>query len=310
MRLWHILQDRLRSLFRRDRRESDLTEELQFHLECETERLRAGGMAREAARRAALRAFGGVEQVNEACRDARGLAFFDDAVRDILYALRVFKRAPLVALTIVCTLALGLGLVVAAFTLLDMLLFRVDHVPDVHEMFAVERPGTPEGESAGFTRAQFDALRRETNVFTDVYAEADIDTRLDGRKTEGTLTSGNSFQVLGVSAAMGRTLTPADDEASAAPAMILSDRGWDRLFARDPAILGRTVLLNGVAFEVVGVMPRKFRGLTVSPPDYWAPLSTLGHLRPIDRRGEADEVTGLWIKAVLFRRHPSYLGCG
>ena len=218
-----------------------------------------------------------------------GTAFVDDTVRDIFYALRTFKRAPLVALTIVSTVALGLGLVAVAFTMLNALLFRVDAVPDVHEMFAVERPRTSDGERQRFTRAQFDALRRETNVFTDAYAElSDVDSRVDGRLMFGTFVTGNFFQVLGVSAAMGRALTPADDEPFAGqPVMVLSHRGWDRLFARDPAILGRRLLVNGFTFEIVGVMPEGFRGLTVAPDDYWAPLSMLGHVRPIHRGREA-----------------------
>ena len=187
-------------------------------------------------------------------------------------------------------MALGLGLVAVAFTVLNALLFRVDAVPDVHEMFAVERPQTSDGERQRFTRAQFDALRRETNVFTDAYAELpDVDSRVDGRLMFGTFVTGNFFQVLGVSAAMGRALTPADDEPSAGqPVMVLSHRGWDRLFARDPAILGRRLLVNGVTFEIVGVMPEGFRGLTVAPDDYWAPLSMLGHVRPIHRGREAN----------------------
>ena len=90
--------------------------------------------------------------------NARGAAFVDDTLRDIFYALRTFRRAPLAAVTIVSTLALGLGLVAAAFTLLNALLFRVDQVPDVHEMFAVQRTRTSDGERQPFTRAQFDAL--------------------------------------------------------------------------------------------------------------------------------------------------------
>lgn len=78
-------------------------------------------------------------------------------VRDILYALRTFKRAPLVAFTIVSTVALGLGLVAAAFTLLNALMFRVDAVPDVHEMFAMGRQQTSDDERRPFTRAQFDS---------------------------------------------------------------------------------------------------------------------------------------------------------
>ncbi len=290
MRFWDILRTRLRSLVFRDRRESELTEELQLHLERETERLQAGGLSSEAARLQARRLFGGVEQIKEASRDARGTAFVDDMVRDIFYALRTFKRAPLAAFTIVFTVALGLGLVTVVFTLLNTMLFRVDAVPDVQEMFAVERPRTSDGEREFFARAQFDALRRETTVFADAYAQvSDIDSQLDGRKISGTFVTGNFFEVVRVNAAIGRALTPADDEPSAGqPVMVLSHRGWDRRFARDPAILGRQVLVNGVTFTIVGVMPEGFRGLKVAPDDYWAPISLLGQVRPIRQGREAD----------------------
>src|SRR5687767_12561950 len=203
---------------------------------------------------------------------------------DIFYALRTFRRAPLVAFTIVSTVALGLGLIAVAFTMLNAMLFRADAVPDVHEMFAVTRPPASGGgsERQPFTRAEFDALRRETAVFTDAYAEvSQVANHVDGRLVFGTFVTGNFFQVLGVSAAMGRPLTPADDQPLAGrPVMVLSHRGWDRLFARDPAILGRRMLFNGFTFEIVGVMPEGFRGLTFEPDDYWAPLGVLGHLRP------------------------------
>ena len=223
-------------------------------------------------------------------RGSRSTTFVENSLRDILYAVRGFKRAPLVAITVVATVALGLGLVTVAFTLLNMFLFRVDQVPDVHEMYAVERPRTSDGERPPFTRAEFDALRRETNVFTDVFAQvSDIDSRVDGRTIFGTFVTGNFFPVLGVGAAMGRALTPADDEPIAGHRVtVLSDRGWDRLFARDPAVLSRSLVVNGVTFEIVGVMPDGFRGLAAGPPDdYWAPLSMLGEVRPIHRGHEA-----------------------
>jgi predicted permease len=209
-------------------------------------------------------------------------------IRDVLYAIRTFKRAPLVAFTIVSTVALGLGLVTVAFTVLNALLFRVDTVPDVHQMFAVERPRSTAGERHPFTRAQFDALRSETSVFADVYAEVkDVDSVADGRLMFGTFVTGNFFHVLGVTATVGRTLTPADDGPSAAPVIVLSDRGWSRLFARDRAVLGRRLLIGEATFEIVGVMPEQFRGLTIAPDDYWAPLSMLGHVRPTHRAREA-----------------------
>lgn len=205
--------------------------------------------------------------------------FFDGTCRDIAYALRGFKRAPLASLTIVATVGLGLGLVAVVFTFLNAFVFSVDHVPNVDEMYGLERPQSSTGERP-FTRAQLDALRRETTVFTDAYAEVTgIDFPVDGRTMLFTFTTGNFFQVVGVNAALGRTLTPSDDEPSAGRAvMVLSHRGWDRLFSHDPGVVGRRVAVKGTSFEIVGVMPEGFRGLSVVPPDYWVPLSMLGHV--------------------------------
>src|SRR5262245_43742345 len=216
-------------------------------------------------------------------------AFIDDTIRDVLYGLRGFRRAPLVALTVIATVGLGLGLVAAVFTVLSAMVFRVDAGPDVRQMFAVERPQST-GEPARFTRDTFDAFRRETTFFGGVYAQiADVDTRVDGRLTYGTFVSGNMFQVLRVGAARGRSLMAADDEPGAGqPVMVLSHRGWDRLFGRDPAVLGRRVRVNGLTFEIVGVMPEGFRGLAViASDDYWAPLSMLGQVSPMHRGREA-----------------------
>ena len=222
---------------------------------------------------------------------ARGIAFIDGCMRDILYAVRSFRRAPLAALTIVTTVALGLGLVAAVFTFLNIFLFRVDEVANPGELFGVERPRSSDGEPRRFTRPQYEALRHETSVFTDAFAMLqDIDSRIDGRMMAGTLVTGNFFQVLGVGAARGRTLTSADDERSSGrPVVVLSHRGWTRQFANDPGVLGRSLLINGFSYEIVGVMPEGFRGLSVGAPDYWAPLAMLGQIRPI-HRGREDAV--------------------
>jgi predicted permease len=287
------LKLRARALFAPRRVERELDEELAFHLDRETQKLIGQGLSPAEARARALRRFGPVPLAADQCRDARGTAFVDNTVSDILYALRTFQRAPLVAFTIVSTVALGLSLVAVAFTMLNAMLFRIDQVPDVHEMFALERTRTVDGvrEREPFTRTEFDALRRETSVFTDAYAVvADVDSRLDVRRVSGTFVTGNFFQVVRVNAAIGRALTPADDEPIAAqPVIVLSHRGWNRLFGRDPAILSRDLLVNGVTFAIVGVMPEGFRGLAMdAPDDYWAPLSMLGQVRPFHRGREAN----------------------
>jgi predicted permease len=282
VRLWYLLQARLRSLFFRDRRESDLREELQLHLQRETERLEAGGMRPEAARRQALRAFGGVEPTAEACRDARGTMTIDSLVRDVRYALRSFRRAPLAALTIVATVGLGLGLVAVVFTILNAYLFRTDEVRNPHELFAVERrqPGAAEPET--FSREAYDTLVRETDVFAEAFATtSDMPAWIEGIRREGRLVTGNFFRVLGANAERGRTLTPLDDEPGRAPVLVLSHRSWEQHYASDPGVLDRTIRVNGASFQIVGVMPEGFRGLEpVAAPDFWAPLSLLDQFRP------------------------------
>jgi predicted permease len=176
------------------------------------------------------------------------------------------------------------------FTFLNAVIFRADEVHNPHELFAVERQRSREAEPEGFARSRYEALLRETRVFTAAFAMGpEVDVRIDGRNTEGALVTGNFFHVLGVSAARGRTLAPADDERGERPVLVLSHRAWSRLFAGDPGVLDRTILLNRVPFHVVGVMPESFRGLTVAAPDFWAPLSLLDQFRRVPA-GEEDRV--------------------
>jgi predicted permease len=280
---WSDLKLRARALLSPRRVERELDEELAFHLERETRKHLADGLSDAEARRRALARFGSVPLVADQCRDARGTAWIDSSVRDIYYAFRTFRRAPLAAVTIVTTVALGLGLVAVVFTFFNVFVFRVDAVQNPDELFAVERPRAADGDRVPFTRVDYDALRSETKVFVDAFAMLpDIDSRIDGRMMAATLVSGNFFQVLGVNAAFGRTLTPADDERhSPRPVIVLSHKGWSRRFANDPSVIGRSVVVNGRPYEIVGVMPDGFRGLMVGAPDYWAPLSLLGEVRPI-----------------------------
>jgi predicted permease len=229
-----------------------------------------------------------LEPTKEACRDARATALVDNLVRDVQYACRSCRRTPLVAATIVTTVALGLGLVAAVFTFLNAVIFRVDEVRNPHELFAVERQRSIM-EPERFTRQQYEALSRETNVFSDVIATTTVDGQIDGRRMEGSLVSGNFFHVLGVAAARGRSLAPSDDALGGDPVLVLSHRAWSRYFASDPDALGRTVLVNGVPFQVAGVMPESFRGLVVAAPDFWAPLSLVGRFRRV-QAGDEDSV--------------------
>ena len=250
MRRWHVLRSRLRSLLFRSDREADLREELQFHIERERERLETSGVPPDAARGQAHRTFGAVEPIKEACREARGTMLLDGVVRDIRYTVRSFRRSPLVALTIVTTVGLGLGLVAVVFTILNAFVFRADDVRHPEELFAVSRQPSANAPPESFTREQYDALLRETRVFTDAFAQApEVDASIDGRRMEGSLVTGNFFRLLGVSAARGRTFMSSDDEPGALPVIVLSHRAWSRQFGGDPDVFNRTVLLNGTQFR-------------------------------------------------------------
>jgi predicted permease len=284
------LQLRLRALIAPGRVERDLHDELSFHIDRQAKKLTDRGMPPDAARAQAQARFGSTTVIADACRDERGTAFVDNTVRDFQFALRSFRRAPLTAITIVATVAIGLGVVAVLFTILNTFLFRVDQVPNISEMYAVERPET-NGNASPFTRRQFEALRRETSVFSGAYAAVpNIDLRIDGRTMAVTLVTGNVFEVLGVNPAMGRAVRPADDESGGNPVIVLSDKGWDRRFNRDPNVLGRIVLVGGAPFEIVGVMPAGFRGLEFTAPDVWAPIAQLGQFLP-KQRGREDSVS-------------------
>jgi putative ABC transport system permease protein len=278
----HDLKLRLRALVAPRRVERELTDELAFHIECETRKQIAEGVDAAEARRLALARFGPVPLAADQCRDERGISFFETLARDLRFALRTLRRAPLVALTVVSTIALGLGVVAVAFTFFNAFFFKVDAVRNPDELFAVERPERPGSRSEiPFTRLEYEDLRRETHVFTDVAAfRPSFPTRIDGRSAVGMFVSGNFFDMLGVAAARGRTLTPADEGGGGRSVVVLSHQGWENLFASDPAVVGRELLVNGQPYEVAGVMPDGFRGLRQGPPHYWAPLALVDQFRP------------------------------
>ncbi len=275
---------RIRALVAPRRVERELDEELAFHIERETQKHIAAGLSPADARTRALRAL----RPGAACRRpvprrARHRFRRRPDTRHP-YAFRTFRRAPLAALTIVATVALGLGLVAVVFTVYNIFFLRADAVRSPGELFAVEleqRIGPDNEPDVVFTRSDYDAMRRETSVFTDAFAMLDLTlTRIEGRLAAAGLVTGNFFQVLGVQAALGRPLLPGDDERFAGrPVIVLSHAGWRKLFRGDRAVIGRRVVINGAPYEIVGVMPDGFRGLGVTPPDYWAPLALAGQFR-------------------------------
>ncbi len=277
---------RVRALVSPRRVERELDEELAFHIERETHKHVANGLSPADARARAVARFGSLTLAADECRDARGIGLVEDLTRDVIYAIRAFRRAPLAAITIIATVALGLGLVTSVFTIYNSIVFRADAVRNPGELFAVEPLLPLSGEPVPLTRADYEAMRRETNVFTDagamLSAAVSNVSRIDGRPAIGVLVSGDFFRMLGVHAALGRPLGPEDDARFAGrPVIVLSHAGWRNLFDADPGIIGRRVTINNSPVDIVGVMPDGFRGLSLTTPAYWAPLASAAQFRDV-----------------------------
>jgi predicted permease len=269
------LRLRLRAIGRRGRVERELQEELAFHVEMQTRKNRAAGLPGDRARETARKAFGSTALVEDQCRDARGIELLETVWQDIRYALRSFRRSPTFALTVIGTIALGLGLNTAVFTIFNAYALTPFAVRDPYSLYAFTWD-TRAGRFHRFSWPEFEQLRRDNPVFSELFAERhQLVTRVDGHTAYTMLVTGNYFRILGVDAALGRSLTPADTAAPGREAAaVLSYAFWQRHFGGDPAIIGRTLLIQGYPCEVVGVMPAQFNGLDLTPPhDIWVPIT-------------------------------------
>ncbi len=302
---------RIRALIRRGTLEDDLDGELREHLARQIDAHVAAGMSPDEARRRAQIEFGGVEQIREECRDARGVSLVEDLWRDLCYAARVLRRQPAFTLVVILTLALGIGANTAIFQLLNAVQFRMLPVKDPGQLVEVrprqtQRWGRVVGRHARITFAIFDQLRRNHEPFSGISAwgatRFDLSTSGESRLVDGLWVSGEFFDVLGVPAAAGRILTARDDvRGCGAPGIVISYAFWQREFGGAASAVGRAIHLDGHLFEIIGVTPAAFTGVdvgrgfdvavpicaeplveldnAVDKPHYWW-LDAIGRLKP------------------------------
>lgn len=274
----HDLWLRLRAIFSRRTVERELTDELDFHLAMQSERHMARGVAEADAWALARREFGSVELSKEDARDARRVRFIDELAQDVRYALRGFRRAPTFAATVILTIGLALGLNTTVFSIFNAYVLRPLEIRSPATLFDVawfDRSGA----NHQFSQAMYDGLARDGRAFDDLIAQRFLFARVDGQPSMGELVSGNYFDMLGVPAALGRTLHPGDAAAPGmSPVMVLSHRAWVSRFGQDSSVIGRRVLVHGLSVEIVGVAREGFGGLEDVPRDFWVPLTMIGAL--------------------------------
>ncbi|HKE84982.1 MAG TPA: ABC transporter permease [Vicinamibacterales bacterium] len=202
---------------------------------------------------------------------------FESLWGDIRFAFRIFKRSPAVALTVIGTLAVALGLNATAYSFFNAYVLKPAAVRDPGALYVAswENRG---GFFHRFSWTEAEGFGRDmAGVFSETYVSIpQMVTRINGRPAMGELVTGNYFSLLGVPAFRGRMLRPSDSEAPGRePVVVLSHAAWMRHFGGDPAAVGRQLQIRGVYVEVVGVAPEGFVGLDLLPRDFWAPLTLL-----------------------------------
>jgi predicted permease len=257
-------------LLRRDRVEGELDDEVRACFEITVERYIESGVAPAAARRQAAVKFGGVEQVKEQVREVRMGALLEQFIQDIRYAVRGISREPRFALIATVTLALGIGINTAVFSVLDSMLIqplpydRADRLTLIWSAF--EKMGAPRAPGAG---PELLELQRRTKAYEAVagiwVGNGTLRGEPEPEQIKLAQVTSNFFQVLGAHPVLGRAFAPSEESDGYPRTAVISDALWHSRFGADPAVIGKPLRLGGDTLTVVGVLARGFR--LYFPPD-------------------------------------------
>lgn len=248
---------KIRHLLSRQRFESDLEQEMRFHLDMAYQ---------EQGPDAARRAFGSTLRPKEDTRAAWQIRWLTDLASDLRHAFRALRRSPGFAAAAVLSLALGIGANTAIFTLINALLLRTLPVRDPQQLVQIDRSNLESKGLTSFPYPFYRELRDHNEVFSGVLCYTSVRSSLragaNPEQVTGELVSGNYFDVLGVRPYLGRLLTQNDDRVPGqGRVVVLSDGFWQRRFGGDPGIVGQVVHLNTTPMTVIGVTPPGFDGL-------------------------------------------------
>jgi predicted permease len=281
----HSIPLRLRSLFRRERVEQELDDELRYHIEQQTAQLVAAGASPADARRHALVQFGGIERRKDEVRDTRAVTWIEHLVQDVRYAARTLRRSPVFTTATVLSLGLGIGAATSVFGVVDALILRRLPVPSPDRLVVLREHFVPARTNDEMPYEEYMRLRDETHVFSGVAAMNIFDRSnitiggagggTDAERARVAIVTGNYFDVLGATARLGRTLTTGDDGALGAhPVAVISDAYRQRRLGDARDVVGRKLTLNGTTFDIVGVAAPGFSGHWLErPADIWVPFA-------------------------------------
>ena len=280
MRWYYKLPLRLRSLFRKDKAELDLSDELQFHLQNQIDEFVAQGMNPQEARRAALQSLGGVEQVKEECRDVRRTNLNENFLRDVRFGFRMLRRSPGFTVLAILCLTLGIGANAAVFSWVEGILFRPYPLVS-HQERLVALAGTVGDERDETSWPDLLDVQRSCTLCESLFVSNITGATLSiGERAQvmtGSIVSANYFDAIGVHPILGRGFEPGEDTGrDAYPVVVISYHLWQTRFKGDPEIIGKTQRFDNVVHTIIGVAPEGFYGTFVGRAmEYWVPLSML-----------------------------------
>ncbi|MDB6128221.1 MAG: hypothetical protein JWM35_2117, partial [Verrucomicrobia bacterium] len=293
MQLWKKLQYRLRALFFKRQLEEELTEEIRAHLDRRTRTHIEAGADPEEARYAALRQFGGVEQIKEEAREARGVLWIEQFAQDTIYGIRLLRRAPGFSAVAILTLALGIGATTAIFSVVRGVLLRPLNYPAPSQLMAVRERLLPRYPQAGVSPGAYFAWKKRGDLFASItawdYSFYTL-TGLDAPQRRFALrVMPNFLATYGIAPSLGRDFQASDETPEQAHVAILGYGLWLSEFGGSPDAIGRSIRLDDVPYTIVGVAPEWF-----PPANYTIDL----FIPKIYDAGEADNFSGHYLDVV------------
>lgn len=311
--LWSDLSYRARALFRRTAMEQDLNQEVEYHLQRETERHIRAGLSPEEARFKAKAEFGGEDQIKETSRDGRGLALLEEMSQNLRYALRALGRSPGFTAAVILTLALGIGANVAIFGVVDRLLFRpppflvdADAVNRVYLTYNF-RGRDHTNSSMAYTR--YLDLARDSHSFSQTAAFSQRDMPIgvgdNARELSVQTVSASYFSFFNAKPELGRFFTSAEDSIAApANVIVISDGYWRREMGARRDVLGQILQVGTVPCTIIGVAPPGFIGLLEdAPPVVFMPITTYAANSGFGAPGEWHTIYNWdWMKMIVRRK--------
>jgi putative ABC transport system permease protein len=288
---------RIRSLFRTRAADAELDEELRFHSERQRDKYVKSGMTLDEATRLVRMEFGGLDQVKEECRDARGTQWIDNFLQDLRYAVRTLSGNRGFAAVAIVSLALGIGANTAIFSLIDSLMLKTLPVSHPEQLLQVIRLK----DRDSFSNPVWEQVRDRQDVFSGIFAYSGRRFNLasggEAQFVQGSFASGQFFETLGVGTVLGRTFTSADDKRGCAGVAVLSYDFWQRAYGGRADVLDKPISLDGHSFPIIGVTHPGFFGVDVGiASDVTVPLCTEAIIRADN--SWLDERSARWLSII------------